>query len=176
MKSYLYFSLVLAACSPSQGCSHWEEGSTAYVFIDDPEHQFSQEEIDLIHAGFQDWEDATGGYITFEFVGGKGKGSLIPIRPVLYQEIEEKTGHSAETNYVPWERGGDIQLPCDVDRESFRLITIHEIGHALGLDHDIPGTVMVYGVDKSPDHITCRDVEQFCEVNDCDAVSMPACQ
>lgn len=173
---YFYFSLALAACSPSQGCTHWEEGSTAYVWIDDPNHQFSQEQIDLIHSSTQEWENATGGHITFEFVDGKGQKSLIPIRPVLYAVIEEETGHSAETHIVPWERGGGIDMPYDIDPINFRILMLHEFGHALGLDHDVPGTVMVYGVDKSADYITCRDVMQFCDVNDCDPDLMPACQ
>lgn len=166
---------LLAACTPDQGCSSWEEGSIAYVWIDDSSHSFSNEEIEIIHESCHEWEEATDNHVTFRFVSGKGTDSLIVVRSDSLSHIKEERGLAAVTDWVPWERGGAITMPNNVAPEQFRLLMLHELGHALGLDHDRKGTIMFPGTGNASDFITCEDVTQFCEVNDCQSDNMPPC-
>ena len=179
------FVLFSAACSPSQGCSSWGEGSTAYVYIDDPHGLFSEEDTEQIKVVLAEWQGALDDHVVFQFVDGDDvPDSLITFRPDTLENLQRERDMGAVTDYTPLARGGDITLPYDVDSETFRLLTLHETGHALGLDHDGPGTVMVSGTGFASDSITCQDVCQFCEVNggeddegnsDCVCAVMPPC-
>lgn len=162
-------------CQPSQNLSSWEEGSVANIFIDDPDHLFSEEELADIHTAAQEWSEATNDHVTFTFVTSKGSDSLIVIRPKLLATIEDETGMSAITRFDWWARGGGIDMPYDVSENDFHQMMLHEMGHSLGLDHDGPGTIMEHHLALQADHITCTDVYQFCDVNDCDASEFPPC-
>lgn len=172
----LSFSLILTACGPSRGCSSWEEGDAVSIWIDDPDHLFSDAEKDTIWDVCQEWSEATDQYFTCQWVEGKGLPGLVPIRPDTLAHLEETTGKGGITRWVPWEKGGAITLSYDLNPVYFRLLILHEFGHTLGLSHDQKGTIMYYLMDEDVTHITCRDVQQFCQVNDCVAEEMRICQ
>ena len=177
MKNLSLFILCvsIAACQPSDSCSSWENGDVAYVYINDPDNLFSDEDLEQILSGCEEWSDATDNYITFEVVSSDDTGSLITFIPDSLENIQMETGHVAYTDWSLTERGGDITIPYDVKPAVFRPILLHEIGHALGLDHDHYGTIM-YHTSTYTSEITCDDVCQFCEVNDCYCGDLPPCE
>lgn len=177
MKWYLGLALICTSCAPSDGCRSWEEGETVYVWVDDPEQQFSETQRNSIHRAVLEWETALDGFVTFELTEGKGNDNLIVIRPSYRAEIREADGFDAVTHFVPWERGGGIVMPIDVSDWEFHAVMLHEMGHALGLDHDSGrDTIMQPGLESGDvDYVTCRDIEQFCLHNDCEAEEFPPC-
>ena len=67
-----------------------------------------------------------------------------------------------------------IALVSDrLDDFNYKEVVLHELGHSLGLEH-IEGeegmlTLMYPYVDLGSDHITEKDLEQFCKLYHCDA-------
>lgn len=175
----LSLALLCVGCAQSHGCRGWDEGETAYVWIDDPDGKFTPEQVEIIHQAVEEWEIALNGFINFEFIDGKGPDALIVIRADSHENIVEDRGHDivlAYTDYVPWEQGGGITLPFDFSNEAFHGLLLHELGHTLGLEHDTPDTLMHWKYRPEVNHITCGDIEQFCEQNLCIPASFPPCQ
>jgi hypothetical protein len=54
-------------------------------------------------------------------------------------------------------------------------IVAHEFGHAMGLSHDVPGTVMCEDVNCAANKVTCGDVAQFWRVRGGPAAFAHAC-
>ena len=56
---------------------------------------------------------------------------------------------------------------------SYDAVIMHELGHALGLEHitgiDGLGTLMYPNIEFGSDHITMDDLKQFCHLYHCDA-------
>ncbi len=180
---FISVTLSVAACEPSQGCSSWDEGSTAYVYIDDPQGLFSEEDMGVIRDSLEEWSDALDEYVVFQFVSSDESvpDSLITVTPDTLQNIRDERGLDAVTDWTPVSRGGDITVPYDVDPVHFHRLMLHELGHTLGLDHDKPGTVMAPSTGTASDWITCDDVCQFCEFNgseddSCSCEYMPPCR
>lgn len=59
---------------------------------------------------------------------------------------------------------------------NFKITLEHELGHALGLQHDVGiegiNTIMNPGQDFSSDHITRRDLDRLCIIYKCDSKAM----
>lgn len=52
--------------------------------------------------------------------------------------------------------------------DTFRQTVSHEIGHALGLDHnEDTNSIMYRSMDKASRHVTENDVENFCKIHLC---------
>jgi hypothetical protein len=165
----------LLGCNAADNVTAWEDGSIAHVWIDDPHEQFTAEQLAIIGQSTAAWQSALGEHVQFVFVSGKGPQSLIVIRPVELATIEAETGNSAQTHWMPTERGGAIDIAHDVDAKTFRMLVMHELGHALGLEHGPPNTVMFERLEHNPGRVTCADVWQFCEANGCDWESLAPC-
>lgn len=159
------------------GCSvPWEHHATAHILIE--EKDFTPEQIDVIHEAVSEWNTALNGYLRFEYVTEKGDDNLIVIRGVSLT-ILLQDDISAVTYTVPWENGGGIELPNSLtgDGKPYLLpLALHELGHALSLSHSGENTIMQPVLKVPTQRITCVDLSQFCEINDCNAMDFPICQ
>lgn len=164
-------------CEANQGWSSWEEDSVANVLILDPDDKFSDEQRDMIDQVLNEWMEATDEHITFTYVPTKGYRNLIVIRSDALANIQEERDCSAVTDWVPWENGGGITLPYDAPLDGFRLLVLHEVGHALGLGHEFQDKeAIMFPASQERQNITCTDVEAFCDSNDCESYKLTVCQ
>lgn len=169
--------VVLSSLLMLGGCIDWEPGSVAHVLIE--EEGFSAQQIQMIHEGIEEWEVSLNQYVHFEYVDSKGYNNLIVIRASDQKHIAtDSDPHRIAVTYtIPWSCGGGIYLSRDVAPKLFTKNIRHEVGHALGLSHDPRvNTIMYHATLPSAQHVTCRDVEQFCRDFGCAAEEMPICQ
>ncbi len=132
---------------------------------------FSPAQADMIIDAAIEWQNATGGYITFDGAGQPGGAETIEF--MTEKERQPDPGLYGET----WNEGvpSVIVVYTSLDDKLFRQSTLHELGHALGLQHAGAGTIMCHGAGCASQHVTCKDVEQLCSVWGCDASKMPVC-
>ena len=168
--------IVLTGCIPPRMISSTHQYN---VYIDPG---FNDEHKRMIHSALVEWEVATNQTVTFREVATQDYSrALITIFHSTRNRMAKEYGHDliGRANY----RGEDNILveATDLSKRDFVQTTLHEIGHAIGLDHDDDSshrkqTVMMSHTDDSSDHLTCRDMYAFCETWGCDARQFPLCQ
>ncbi len=124
----------------------------------------------IINAAIE-WQNATGGYITFDGAGHPGDNETIDF--VTEKERQPDPPLEGET----WNEGtsSTVSIYSTLDSATFKQTATHELGHAIGLQHAESGTIMCAGAWCAAKHVTCGDVKQLCSVWGCDASGMPAC-
>lgn len=82
--------------------------------------------------------------------------------------IDWKTGNVTLAYYNP----ADIQyiavINSRIERKQYKKVIMHELGHAIGLNHDDKmGTLMYPIMDLAADHITNADINNVCKIHKC---------
>jgi len=144
---------------------------------------FDMSENFLIASSIAEWEKKTGGILTFrvhyfttagEFLTIKDRKAIAITKMSIYdpfvEEVEEEQGKllglhtknfSTEIIILNTERFSGDPL-------EFRSTTMHEIGHALGLEHSAHKYTLMYpSADYAALHITKKDLIQFCYLHLC---------
>lgn len=170
------------------GCS-WQINPTHKYQIAIDLSQFNGEQAATIMDAANDWQLATGNYIMFfssinyQPIWTDQTDNVINVTGKPAKQIESENGGAV--GFCTWD-GKNVILATDVDLHFLKRLSLHEFGHAIGLQHTGPGTIMYPWIacdDANDDcvnqKITCTDVSQLCFVWDkinCDAPDMPACQ
>ncbi len=149
-------------------------GSHHYDVYIDPD--FMQDQRQSILNAIIEWQVDTENTITFTLIGQKT--SQDPIIVILHsdQEHMQKWYHDTTIGHTEY-RGADsnIQIATDLGKRDFHECVLHEIGHALGLEHDEDGTIMAPDTSEASSFLTCRDMHAFCKVWGCDARQFILC-
>lgn len=161
--------LALMACM-------WQLNPTHHYDLD-IETGFTSDQHKMIVQAGESWTAATNGMIIFGQIDHAGDPTTITVTGMPIADLQSKWGDG--TAGVCWWTGGensDLYLSTDVDPDTFKHIALHELGHALGLDHTGSGTVMCAYNSCASHGITCADVEQFCRIWNCNAWDLPICK
>lgn len=180
MKPY-YLLLLCSAC-------WWDPNSQhRYAVVFDTSYYPQQNVVAAVQEATDAWSAADNNYITFTFYRAFGL-STITIHGVSLADLRTKPFTSSITLGITYwhEASCDIYLPFDLDNDPLlKRVAIHEFGHAQGLQHTGPDTIMFWDVNGASPTITCADLAQLCNVwnsgssdpnKTCDPTMMPGCE
>jgi hypothetical protein len=149
------------------------------VFIDPT---FTESQRSGIIQGMNAWDNATHGNVRFRFAIGEhcspnsavhpcdlSHGTIV-VRAASWQEMERVARHAGALGYTSHQQQDSAETLIDVtfnwaaypDPEGlFRTTATHEAGHALGLLHTAPTSVMCAKASCVSKSITCTDLDEF---------------
>jgi hypothetical protein len=174
--------LIASALVLTSACAPTPDYPTQYTVLIDPAFD-ALGEMPQVMEGLQLWEVATG--VTFipvisNVVCDKDTSVFSPdnsdtchhafsIHPDTHDDLVSKFN---DTTLIGYCRGWSLRNAGSVvgawsnvyvqyNTSAFAETLQHEVGHALGLVHTGPGTLMCWNTDCSPGQITCDDVQQY---------------
>ena len=162
---------------------------TRTVFID---QDFTSAQMEDIQRSLQEWENATHNVIHFDIIPSFNHNfdavlalhqkSLIILNypsdtPLIRHEdqaVQEE--FNDPTLWINAYYDGDQPTPTIyviseriLGREAFISVVEHEIGHSLGLEHNMKEGTLMYPIQgKSAHHITSDDIKEYCKLHYCD--------
>lgn len=147
----------------------------------------SAEKEDIILAAIE-WSNATNHIVSLDVVSIPApddlmdQTSILVIRSEYYDPdiiIKDATskaltlGLHFETDGLEVIKLVPERIANKASQFAFKTVVLHEIGHSLGLDHNEGlagiGTLMSPFIDNDADHITHKDLVNFCKLYHCDA-------
>ncbi|HEY5267643.1 MAG TPA: matrixin family metalloprotease [Candidatus Saccharimonadales bacterium] len=142
----------------------------------------NNQELHILQASLE-WFDATNGDVIFDIqrlpaenIEPSKSILFLTVNPdfpeaMLYDHFNKKStlGYFHDEGYIPYIGLIDSRI----DSKNYTQVILHELGHALGLDHinGIEGidTLMYHSLEFGNRHITVTDLKYFCMKYHCDA-------
>ena len=158
---------LIAATLMTAACGFQMNSTGIYAVWIDP--SFTSDQQGEIRAAIAEWNRAAEGNVFLSETAVPEGAHVITIKPRYFTLNENKAGEC-----VPYHSTIDIHQELKADRT--RRVALHELGHALGLDHSETGTIMCEGLSCASKNLTCADLQQFCSIWKCDASELAICQ
>src|SRR5690606_8943630 len=71
--------------------------------------------------------------------------------------------------FTTWNKGAVIEIHTELPIDTFTMVAMHEIGHALDLHHYEGPNKSIMGVNANhSDNVECQDIINFCDAWNCD--------
>jgi len=157
-----------------------------FIYFDS---SLSTEEVLLSIEAAKHWENSTNNLIKFHYklnaddkdiIFANSKAAIL-ITKVLRTEKSKYFNFNKDRTTLAFytER---TNIPAIVliperadDEDSYRATIIHELGHAIGLEHNyVDGTIMYpYSNELSPNYLVKEDIAHFCKTYFCNPTALP---
>lgn len=149
------------------------------LFLD---RTFSKEEVEFITSAAIEWSEATQHIANIDIVQLSNKEEILSKDSVIvvavspdYPDVlidESLSNNTILGLYTRKYEIGIIELVVSrISDEDYKTVVMHELGHALGLDHNLGldgiFTLMSPSIDGCSNHITQKDLDNFCQFYHC---------
>lgn len=172
-------SLICCVLVSLSSCTYWEPSPDHHynLWIDD---KFSDAQANDITVAATEWQKLSNDFITFNgFSSSPDAPDTIAIYAVDGFQLNRDCGGDSVLG-CQWDEGVNSKIYADasLSGDSFLQMVRHEMGHALGLAHTAPNTIMCADNSCASLTIQCADIQQLCSVwhNECVAETMPVCR
>jgi hypothetical protein len=139
-------------------CVGWEP-NPSHLYHLEIAADFTDTQYQAIRDAALEWQDSSDNYVTFD--SAPATSDVISFQADSVWELRSEFGGGA-IGYTQYEgQSSNVYLGTSLDAETFHQTVLHEIGHAIGLKHTTPGTVMCQDTTCATLEVTCGDLVQL---------------